>query len=190
METIEAKAWGKFTFREAPQIAMILTWFRNGIPAPSDNTSVPNPVPRRICVFVVEAIKVLLDPKHDLYTTVYKFVLAKPAINLDTVPLWSSLFFSTDSATCRVGRLWIMDILVHAGETSEDMVLSKAGVTNQIMAAALHLNASEDEFDRAIRYMGNLISDEDQQQSIVDKHSLCSWLSLVSRHSAKFLKQV
>jgi len=180
--SLEAKEWGRFTFREAPQIAMILTWFRNGIPPPGDVLPI---VPRRICVFVVEAIKILLNPKHDLYTVMYKFILSKPGINLESVVLWSPMFFGTDSTTCRIGRLWIMDVLVEAGDV-DDPAVSKAGVTGQMMAAALHLNASEEEFDRAIRYMGNLgFSPE-----LMEKYSICSWLSLVLRHSTKFLKQV
>ncbi len=82
-----------------------------------------------------------------------------------------------------------MDVLVEAGEV-EDAAVSKAGVTGQMMAAALHLNASEEEFDRAIRYMGNLINSEQFSPEIIDKYSICSWLSLVLRHSTKFLKQV
>ena len=82
-----------------------------------------------------------------------------------------------------------MDLLIEAGET-EDLVLTKAGFTGQMMAAALHLNATEDEFDRAIRYINKLVEDEKILDELVHKHSLCSWVSLVLRHSAKFLKQM
>ena len=168
--SIEAKASGKFTFREAPQIAMILTWLRNGIAEP-DIGSVPM-VPRRICVFVVESIKILLNPKHDLYKIVYKFILAKPAVKLTSNPLWSSLFFSTNSSTCRAERLWIMDQMVEAEEES---------VVVDMMAAGLHLNATEDEFDRALRYMAKMV------KKIEGKFAICNWLSLVLRH-ARFLR--
>jgi hypothetical protein len=184
---IEEKATGKFAFREAPQIAMILTWLRNGITAPVGNEEIPGPVPRRICVFVIEGMKILLEPKHDLYTVMYKFILSKPAVNMNSVPLWSSLFYSADPALCRTGRLWIMDVVTEAGE-DEDLILSKNGVTREMMTAALHLNATEEEFSKAVRYMERIFASKNLVSELNDKYSFSSWLSLVLRHGSKFLK--
>jgi len=184
--SIEAKAYGRFSFREAPQVAMVLTWLRNGIDAPSDTmTNVPNPLSRIICAFIVEAIKIMFDQKHDLYQIVYRYILDKPSISLVRIPMFSQLFFSTSGEICRVSRAWILDVLVAAsigGEFSEidsDM-LTSMGICDRLMEGSIHMNATEEEFEKNLRIFSSLPN---------SSMAFVMWLTIVSRHS-RFLRSV
>jgi hypothetical protein len=188
---IEAKGtWtARFVFREAPQVAMVLTWLRNGIKAPPEGESVPEPLPLVATVFAVEAIKVMFDPKSPLYRPVYKHVLERPSMNVyHDVPMWQSCFFSEDASNIVAYRLWLLEVVKTAARdplTAD--ILVRRGVICAIMDAAISLNATAEEVDLALSVVANfLLSASDPQ--VAQRFGIGQWILNISnsRH-VKFL---
>ena len=195
--SLEAKGVesNKFAFREAPQIAMILTWLRNGIPA--DESGIPAPLPLITTAFIVEAMKIVFDPKSPLYPLVYKHVLSRPAINaMSDIQMWEKLFFSTDGEYFALCRLWMMEVIRIGAMDKESIDLfTRRGVIEAVIEATSNLNGSADEFAAGIEVIRQILNtltgagaakEENAVLSLMRKYSLCQWTQFVS-HS-KFLK--
>lgn len=193
--SIEAKGWesNKFAFREAPQVAMVLTWVRNGITPPSEGESIPAPLPLISTVFVVEALKVMFDPKHVLYTAVFKHVLAKAAMNTTSdIQMWISLFFSTDGEKFRPARQWILDIVRIASQDQKSIdLMVRRGVIEAVVESTVQLNATADEFWTGIDIVQNILNTLPQETpeetavsrlAFVRKYALSQWV-LLAVHS-------
>ena len=189
--SIEAKGatTNKFVFREAPQVAMILTWLRNGIRAPTEGKTCPDPIPLCSAFFIVEAIKVMFDPKNVLYSSVYKHVLARPSMQVyNEVSMWQSLFFSEDGGHIHAFRVWILDIVRKACMDPQSMdILVRRGVVEAMLDSAINLNGTADELDAVVDIVTR-IADCAQDLQLVERFGICQWLQAVafSRH-VKFL---
>jgi hypothetical protein len=186
--SIEAKGveTNRFVFREAPQLAMILTWFRNGISGPSI------PVPLVSSVFVVEAIKVLVDPRHVVYTALYKHILDRFSMNVyGEVQMWSSLFFSDDAVNLRAFRLWILEI-ISKGVSRDGVsvsIISRRNIIESLLNAGVHLNSTGEELDLVLDIMNSVLRHQmDDDVDMIDRYAMCQWIQSVtqSRH-VKFL---
>lgn len=182
----------RFAFREAPQVAMVLTWLRNGIPAPTEEQSLPAPIPLITSVFAVEAIRILFDPKHDLYSSVYKFVLARPGANIASdVQMWTELFFATDAVVLPAARAWMLDIVRTAASdrTSLDVMIRR-GVVEAVIEATVNLNGTANEFQTGVEIVATMLKtvkdDEAGGAAFVRRYALCQWIQFVS--NSKFVK--
>eukprot|EP01135_Chromosphaera_perkinsii_P004791 Nk52_evm22s296 gene=Nk52_evmTU22s296 len=91
-------------FREAGQICYLLTVFKNALEKDFER------VPNIIASFVKEAIYVLQKPDHFLYSIVNRFLLQRPVIDLQDVPLFYQLFNSS-STNFRKERSWILRLI-------------------------------------------------------------------------------
>lgn len=193
--SIEAKGWesNKCAFREAPQVAMVLTWLRNGITPPSEGESIPGPLPLISTVFVVEALKVMFDPKHLLYRAIFKHVLAKAAMKTtNDIQMWISLFFNTDGENFSPARQWILDIVRIASQdkTSIDLMVRR-GAIEAVVESTVQLNATADEFWTGIDIVRNILNTLPQDTpegstvsrlAFVRKYALSQWV-LLAVHS-------
>ena len=190
--SIEAKGVDtyRFAFREAPQVAMILTWLRNGISPPEYDDSTPPSLPLISTVFVVEAIKILFQPKHSLYPLLVKHVLGKPAINaISDVQMWTNLFYCTDAANFSLFRNWMLDIVkIAAQDKSSIELMIRRGVVEAVLQSAVHLNGNPDEFLTCIEIIVQILRNLSLEESLsfVRKFGLCQWICFVS--STKWIK--
>ena len=91
-------------FKEAEQICYLLSVLRDAI----DEDFVR--IPSILSSFCKEAIYILHRPEHFLYTTVNKFILQRPIIDLQDVPMFYQLFNSS-SANFRKERGWILRLI-------------------------------------------------------------------------------
>lgn len=62
--------------KDGPQLGLLLTYLQNGISEPWQK------VPSLITIFAAEASFILLDPSHDHYLTVSKFLMRSPRVDL------------------------------------------------------------------------------------------------------------
>lgn len=179
----------KFVFREAPQVAMILTWFRNGIRCPAESKTCPDPIPMCSCVFVIEAIKIMFDPKNVLYTSVYKHILSRPSMQVyNEVSMWKSLFFSEDGAHIHAFRLWMLEIVRKSCTDVQSLdIMMRRGIIEAMLDSAINLNGTADELDAVVDIVTRIV-DCAQDWQFVERFGLCQWLQAVSnsRH-VKFL---
>ena len=191
--SIEAKGveTSRFVFREAPQVAMILTWLRNGIPTLEDaGKSCPEPIPLISAVFIVEALRILFDPKNILYTSVYKFILARFAMNVHgDVPMWNELFLSEDGAHIRAHRAWILEILARAACDRKSVeIMIRRGVVETLLDSAVNLVSTGEEVDAILNIVNTALKTANEEVELVNRFALCQWIQNVSnsRH-VKFL---
>ncbi|KNC85978.1 hypothetical protein SARC_01854 [Sphaeroforma arctica JP610] len=81
------------SFREQSQVQYLLSVFRDGIESNDQR------VPTIMTVFVSEALLVLIAPDHAMYATVNKFILQRPYLPLDDVPLFYNMLLSGDDTS-------------------------------------------------------------------------------------------
>ncbi|XXG86023.1 hypothetical protein AAC387_Pa11g1011 [Persea americana] len=93
--------------KDGLRLRLLLTYLQNGISEPWQK------VPSLITIFAAEASLILLDPSHDHYLTVSKFLMHSPSVDLKSVPLFHSLFGSS-SIHFKTDRLWILCLLYAA----------------------------------------------------------------------------
>jgi hypothetical protein len=180
----------RFAFREAPQVAMILTWLRNGIKAPEGEKQIPDPLPLINCVFVVEAIRLMFDPKHELYPAVFKFVLSRPGMNTESdIQMWASTFFSTDGENFKIARNWILEVArIGAKDPRSIELMVRRGVVEAILEASVQLNGSQDEFWSGLEIVSRILESLEEKERIdfIRKFNLSQWICFVSQ--SRFLK--
>jgi len=186
--SIEAKGvdtW-RFVFREAPQMAMILTWLRNGIPAPDEGKLCPEPLPLVTVIFVVEALKIIFDPKNVLYTPVYKFILSRVGVNAHgDVPMWTELFLSEDAANIRAFRAWVVEILSRAaGDKKSVEIMIRRGVIETLLDSGINLIATPEELDAILGIITTALRTANEETELVNRYAMCQWIQAVvnSRH--------
>ena len=92
-------------FRERRQVVVALKALRDAIP--EENMSLTPCT----TVFVGRAVRIALHPENvPLYPIVNKFLLQRPVLDLDDVPLFYSLFNSSSEAF-RAERIWLLRLL-------------------------------------------------------------------------------
>ena len=193
--TIESRGFesGRFAFREAPQVAMVLTWLRNGIEAPTEGEGVPKPISRISACFVVEILKVMFDPKSPVYSVVYKLVLAKASLRISDLSGWTALYFNSDGANFAALRAWILHVVkLGAGDLPSIDIMARRGIIQALLESAINLNGSVDELDAVLSIVllvtktlasAKPIEEEGSALvSFVQKYGLAHWLSNMSRN--------
>ncbi|KAL3830073.1 hypothetical protein ACJIZ3_018875 [Penstemon smallii] len=75
-------------------------------------------IPSIITVFAAEASLVLLDPSHENYSAISKYLKNSPKVNMNAIPLFQFFFWSS-SVSFRADRLWMLRLL-YVGLNTED----------------------------------------------------------------------
>eukprot|EP01029_Cantina_marsupialis_P010970 TRINITY_DN2469_c0_g1_i2.p1 TRINITY_DN2469_c0_g1~~TRINITY_DN2469_c0_g1_i2.p1 ORF type:complete len:1090 (+),score=145.31 TRINITY_DN2469_c0_g1_i2:2410-5679(+) len=99
--------------RGAAQIHNLLLCLKNAIPSAFAK------LPFILTCFVAEAVSVLLKPTHFLYKPLNAFLLSRPALDLNDVPLFYSSFQS-GCMTLKADRLWILRLLKQGIQSNDD----------------------------------------------------------------------
>ena len=106
-------------FRERLQVVAMLDSLKNAI---SEDCQHISPL---ICSFVSKAVLLAIHPGDvPMYTIVNKFVLRRPALDLEDVPLFYQLFNSS-SQYYRVERLWILRLLALGVQDQTDVKIMR-----------------------------------------------------------------
>jgi hypothetical protein len=106
--------------KERNQTLLLLEMLRNAI-VPTDQDSHPI-IPSLITMFFAHAISILIKPESFLYPLVNKFTLQRPIIDLEDVPMFYELFYSSHEQN-RMERMWILKLLLHGLKTPKDYVI-------------------------------------------------------------------
>ncbi|CAG8450593.1 16464_t:CDS:10 [Cetraspora pellucida] len=106
-------------FREKSQILLLLNSLKNSI-VDRDNENKPlQRIPTIISVFIAHALNVFTNPAHFMYPIINKFLLQRPILDLEDVPMFYSLFH-TSSKNYQKERVWILRLLSAGLKTHED----------------------------------------------------------------------
>jgi len=116
------KALG-YEFREHKQINTLMLCFKNSI------TEEAQQVPWLITRFTSRVIPLLLRPDQLMYKHANKFLLQRPFLDLEDVPMFYTTFFSGSGLNAGKERIWMLKYLLAACDTTEDMrILSRRHV--------------------------------------------------------------
>ncbi|BFZ58423.1 hypothetical protein PYCC9005_005485 [Savitreella phatthalungensis] len=77
-----------------------------------------SPLPRLITSFLAAALHVIQSPTHHLFEHVNRFLLARPAFELDDVPMWYALVGETDEHARSFG--WLVRMISPALTAQDD----------------------------------------------------------------------
>ncbi|KAH7839306.1 hypothetical protein Vadar_002434 [Vaccinium darrowii] len=118
--------------KDLMRLRLLLTYLPNGIEEPWQR------IPSITAKFVAEASVILLDPLHDRYSTISKFLISFARVNMKSVPLFAS-FLWNNSVNFRTDRLWMLRLL-YAGLDSDDD--ARIYIRNNILEILLVFYAS------------------------------------------------
>lgn len=72
---------------------------KNGVlamPSKDDDNSTPPTLPCIVANFLAHMSLIISEPLHSLYVPLTNFLLAKPSFDINTIPNFLALFYSTD----------------------------------------------------------------------------------------------
>lgn len=148
----------EISFRERPQIAMILNYFQNSISsAISTDEDVKDPkqfnrsmikgsfrmdsssIPCLISLFLAQAVLNVFQPSHDLYLRIGKHFLLKPYANPKDVPLFESVVMIGDINSHSIA----IDQLQHVskqGNSRNDQVQALRMIRDHLLTRTDHIS--------------------------------------------------
>ncbi|KAH7862002.1 hypothetical protein Vadar_033545 [Vaccinium darrowii] len=118
--------------KDLMRLWLLLTYLQNCIEEPWQR------IPSITAKFVAEASVILLDPLHDHYSTISKFLISSTRVNMKSVPLFANFLWSS-SVNFRTDRLWMLRLL-YAGLDSDDD--ARIYIRNNILEILLVFYAS------------------------------------------------
>lgn len=116
---------------KAGLVAHFIDVLRNGITQLMDeNDEDASPqLSSIVSIFLARASFIVLNPSHQLYSTLHKFFIAKPALDLNKVPEFLVLFHSEHE----YNREWILTIIRDGLNTLQDWLLCDRTVIFKIL---------------------------------------------------------
>uniref|UniRef100_A0A5B6YI04 Nucleolar pre-ribosomal-associated protein 1 N-terminal domain-containing protein n=1 Tax=Davidia involucrata TaxID=16924 RepID=A0A5B6YI04_DAVIN len=159
--------------KDVMRLRLLLTYLQNGIEEPWQR------IPSITAVFVAEASLLLLDPSHDHYSTISKFLMCSPGVNLKCVPLFHNFFWSS-SVNFKTDRLWTLRLL-YAGLNLEDdaQIYTRNSILETLLsfyASSLSDNASKELILQIVKKSMKL---HKMARYLVEHCGLIPWLSSV-----------
>ncbi|XP_021758900.1 uncharacterized protein LOC110723822 [Chenopodium quinoa] len=157
--------------REVTRLKLLLTYLQNGIKEPWQK------IPTILAVFVAEASVVLLDPSHEHYPVISKFLLQSPRVNLKSIPLFHEFIWSS-SVTFRTDRLWMLRLLYAGINLEDDAVICVRNSVPEILLSVYASPLSDLESKELIlRVVKKCVKLHKTACYLVDNCCLISWLS-------------
>jgi Nucleolar pre-ribosomal-associated protein 1 len=92
-------------FRERPQLLLLLNFLRNALDSCTPSSSGPIQFPSVISLFLSRAALHLLQPTHELFSKINKYLLSRPFCDFKDVPLYDLLLVDGDATTEQASRL-------------------------------------------------------------------------------------
>jgi hypothetical protein len=96
------------TLKGRNQIMLLLSYLRNSIPVEDKNEI--KALPSLITSFVAQSLMILLKSESDMYPVINTFILQRPLLDLEDIPLFYSLFYS-NSQDSKNERIWMLRLL-------------------------------------------------------------------------------
>ncbi|KAG9299938.1 hypothetical protein G9A89_009666 [Geosiphon pyriformis] len=166
-------------FREKKQILLLLDTFKNSL-TERDFGGFVQRVPTLITVFVAHSLIALLNPAHFMYPLINKFSLQRPILDLEDVPMFYNLFYSS-TLTYQKERVWILRLLSPGLKSFEDYKIFKRRHVWHIISA-YYTSLLVDNFTRKliIEILFYASSIPQVITDIVIRNGLLTWLHYLS----------
>ncbi|XP_010317143.1 uncharacterized protein [Solanum lycopersicum] len=99
--------------KDVVRLRLLMSYLQNGIEEPWQKISSVT------AIFVAEASYVLLDPSHDHYSAISKYLIRSPSANMKGIPLFQTFFWSI-STNYITERLWMLRLLCSGLNLDDD----------------------------------------------------------------------
>lgn len=106
--------------KEKNQVLLLLDSFRNSII--STNEDVFPQVTSIITSFVAQGLMILIKPESDMYPLINRFCLQRAAIDIQDIPMFYELFYSS-SDELKKERVWMLRLLLIGLRSKQDYQL-------------------------------------------------------------------
>lgn len=159
-------------FKAGRQIHLLLESFRNSIQEPLEGVS------SVITVFMNDAISILCRPVHAMYPHLNHFLLARPAIDVNDVPMFYSLFNSREPLTYKQERSWFLHTLRRGVCEDVDVLLL---VRRHVLPILMSFFSSElaDEHTQVLigQILNSCLKTEGGASYLISKAAFFEWIS-------------
>ncbi|KAI8146468.1 ribosome 60S biogenesis N-terminal-domain-containing protein [Fennellomyces sp. T-0311] len=165
-------------FHEDREVLMLLNELKNSIVDRSDS-DIPPRIPPTVTVCVAQAVAILMQPGHYMYTHISRWILRSPSFDMNFVPMFTFLFTSA-TPTHRKERLWLLHVLGSSIWTREDYkVFSRNRIWDMI--ATFYNSALADHTSRkaVVEIMSRAIRIPDVAVSLIRNHGLMAWIQQI-----------
>ncbi|CAG8456565.1 11592_t:CDS:10 [Ambispora gerdemannii] len=163
-------------FREKRQILLLLDSLKNSITERKNEGKQLQRIPTIITVFVAHALSALLNPAHFMYPIINKFLLQRPILDLEDIPLFYSLFYSS-TENYQKERVWILRLLSAGLRSVEDYKLFKRRHVWDIISAYYNSQLADNVTRKlVIEILFNAASIPQVITEMITKNGLLSWL--------------
>ena len=100
---------------EKNQVMGLLTFIRNSVTSSNMRFSTAH------STFFSQALPIIAHPDHNLYTTVNKFILSSPSVDLRFIPMFAIAFEEVNPTTIVQERVWMLQCLATSISPSENV---------------------------------------------------------------------
>ncbi|CAI2172221.1 19997_t:CDS:10 [Funneliformis geosporum] len=112
-------------FREKSQILLLLNSLKNSITnRDNDGDEDIQRIPTIIAIFIAHSLSILINPGHFMYPLINKFLLQRPFLDLEDIPMFYNLFHSS-TENFQKERVWILRLLSAGLKTHDDYKIFK-----------------------------------------------------------------
>ncbi|KAK9706771.1 hypothetical protein RND81_07G150600 [Saponaria officinalis] len=165
--------------REVTRLKLLMTYLQNGVEEPWQR------FPTISVMFVAEASVVLLDPSHEQYLAISKFLSQTPRIDVKKIPFFYDVF-RTGSVNYRTDKLWLLRLL-YTGINHEDdaLIFIKNGVPEILLSDYTSSTSDFESKELILQVLKKCVKEQTMAHYLIENCCLISWLSSVLALSRK-----
>ncbi|ORY11380.1 hypothetical protein LY90DRAFT_192018 [Neocallimastix californiae] len=163
---------GSSNLREKKQLLLLCDSFKNSIV----DRDTPQRVPNVISLFVAQSLLIFTKPDHYMYPLINRFLLQRPWIDLEDIPLLYNLLYSS-SDNYKQERLYILRLLSCGFQDKNDFKPYRRRHVSNLLNSLFHSNLSDISIRRyIIEIYIKLSSNSSIIVDLIIQNGLLSWI--------------
>ena len=168
-------------FRERAQLTLLLTYIRNAFDFADESITTAPHLPLTTAIFLGRAAMNVMQPNHDLFSRVNKYLLCRPFCDVKDVPLYDLLLVNGDAQSDQIQRLAALRLFRDGLATKQDHLnLCRKNAYNRMMLLfpllAKDTRAGHAVLDLLDRGLGMRFS----ARYLLERCGLTAWIKLLA----------
>ncbi|KAI9596790.1 hypothetical protein BDF19DRAFT_322505 [Syncephalis fuscata] len=161
-------------WKERRQVLWLLVSLKSSI---TQRDPLPSRLPMIIVHFAVHTLKLALTPRHFMYPLVNGFLLQRPIIDLEDVPMLYSLFHAATPDAKRRKR-WMLHLLVHGLTDASDYPLYRRRHVIDLCLSYASSSSLCDEVDveLVLELLSRATDIDGVLEEVVMQHGVLAWI--------------
>jgi len=163
---------GSSNLREKKQLLLLCDAFKNAIV----DRDTPQRIPNIISLFVAQSLLIFTKPDHFMYPLINRFLLQRPWIDLEDIPLLYNLLYSS-SDNYKQERIWILKLLSCGFQDKNDFKSYRRRHISNLLNSLFHSNLSDISLRKYILEIYiKLCSNSSIVVDLIIQNGLLSWI--------------